>query len=408
MDKKIAIVGAGVGGLHLGLYLRQHDVDVTIYTDRKPEEYDGLRLLNTVTHHAITVAREKELGVNHWCDETYGYPGQTYYFGGEKPLHFRGDLGSPSRAVDYRIYLPQLMNDFLERGGKIQYKDIQAADLAGLAKNVDLVVVCVGKGTLRDVFARNEKLSPHSVPQRIICAGIYTGIADEEHRNVTLSNSPGNGEIIDLPTVTFQGAGHALLTLNIPGGDTEEWAHLNYDENPRRFLDAMLKKLEKYHPTISARIDPAKFDLANGSRDLLQGGVVPVVREGYIGLGDDKFAIALGDAHATVDPLMGQGANMASYSAFVLGEEIVKQPVIDERFCQIVDDKRRDRIECATHWTNLFLKPPRRETMQAVAQMSENRDMCDEFTKAFNRPEEQWNRFATGVRTQSWASSWIN
>lgn len=112
MNKKIAIVGAGVGGLHLGLYLRQHDVNVTIYTDRKPEEYAGLRLLNTVTHHAITVAREKELGVNHWCDETYGYPGQTYYFGGEKPLHFRGDLGSPSRAVDYRIYLPWL----IERG----------------------------------------------------------------------------------------------------------------------------------------------------------------------------------------------------------------------------------------------------------------------------------------------------
>lgn len=98
---------------------------------------------------------------------------------------------------------------------------------------------------------------------------------------------------------------------------------------------------------LNARIDPAKFDLANGSRDLLQGGVIPVVREGYIGLGDDKFAIALGDAHATVDPLMGQGANMASYSAFVLGEEIVKQSVIDERFCQIVDDKRRDRVECA-------------------------------------------------------------
>ena len=39
MDKRIAIVGAGTAGLHLGLYLRARGVDVTLHTDRRPEDY---------------------------------------------------------------------------------------------------------------------------------------------------------------------------------------------------------------------------------------------------------------------------------------------------------------------------------------------------------------------------------
>jgi ribulose 1,5-bisphosphate synthetase/thiazole synthase len=43
MTKNIAIVGAGAADLRLGLYLPQHDLDATIFTDRRPEEYGGMR-----------------------------------------------------------------------------------------------------------------------------------------------------------------------------------------------------------------------------------------------------------------------------------------------------------------------------------------------------------------------------
>ncbi len=48
------------------------------------------------------------------------------YFNFPEPLHFRGDFTRPSRAVDYRIYLPTLMQDFARRGGKIEYRRIEA------------------------------------------------------------------------------------------------------------------------------------------------------------------------------------------------------------------------------------------------------------------------------------------
>ena len=84
----------------------------------------------------------------------------------------------------------------------------------------------------------------------------------------------------------------------------------------------MLDKLEKHHPTTYDRIDTARFDLAQ-PQDLLQGGVVPTVRNSMVEFDGGKCAIALGDVHSMVDPMMGQGANVASYAAFVLGEQIV-------------------------------------------------------------------------------------
>ena len=101
MTKRIAIVGGGAGGLHLGLYLRAHGVEVTIHTDRRPEDHARVKLMNTVAHHSITVARETQLGVNHWPVDQYGYYCHYHHFGGEQPLFFRGDFKSPSRAVDY-------------------------------------------------------------------------------------------------------------------------------------------------------------------------------------------------------------------------------------------------------------------------------------------------------------------
>jgi styrene monooxygenase len=249
-SKRITIVGAGAAGLHLGLYLRARGLPVTLYSDRRPEEYPGLKLLNTVAHHSVTVARETELGVNHWPVEQHGYYCHYHHFGGEQPLFFRGDFRSPSRAVDYRLYLPRLMQDFTERGGHIVYGALGAADLPRLAEEADLVVVCTGKGPLGGLFPHEPEHSPFDRPQRLLCVGLYRGVAEEPTRGVTLSVSPGQGELIDIPTLTFGGMAHALLMENVPGGEMELLARLRYEDDPRRFLDTLLDRLERHHPTV--------------------------------------------------------------------------------------------------------------------------------------------------------------
>ena len=400
MKRTIGIVGAGVGGLHLALYLQKHGVDATIITDRTVEEYRNSRLLNTVAHHHVTVARESYLGIVHWDDPKLSYTYHDHVFNFPQPLRFRGDFSKPSRAVDYRIYLPTLMQDFARRGGRIEIRKIEESDIAGLVNRFDLLVVSTGKGALGDLFSYRPEHSPYTQPQRRLFVGLYKGVKHPNPMNVTLSVSPGHGEMIVIPTVSFDGIATALLMENVPGADLEELSTLNYEQDRAHFLRTVLAKLEKHHPTTYDRIDTAKFDLAQ-PQDLLQGGVVPTVRKTVVQF-DGKCAIALGDLHSVVDPMMGQGANMASYAAFVMGEEIVKADALDARFCETVDLRRQDRVLAASRWTNLMLAPPSEAMGALIGTMSQNKAAADEFTENFNYPERQWDHLATPARIHAW------
>lgn len=407
MKKRIGIVGAGAAGLHLGLYLRQHDIDVTVYTDRKPDEYSDLRLLNTVAHHAVTVQREEALGVNEWPSDQYGYFGHYYYVGTPQPMQFYGDLKEPSRAVDYRMYLPMLMRALEARGGKFSYDTVTADDLEALSEQYDLLVVCTGKFALGQLFDKQPENSPFEKPQRALCVGLFKGIKESPIRAVTMSFSPGQGELIEIPTLSFNGMVTALVLENHIGGDLEILANTKYDDDPQAFLSLLLDKLRKHHPSVAERIDPDEFDLANGSLDILQGGVVPVYRNGHAQLRNGRTIIGLGDVQATVDPVLGQGANMASYAAWVLGEEIVAQSVYDQRFCEHLEQRRQDRVTCATRWTNFTLTalsqlPP--AFVQFLQVLSQSREMADEFTDNFNYPERQWDYFSSPERIGNWCN----
>lgn len=408
MGKRIGVVGAGTAGLHLGLHLRKFGVDVTIFTDRRQDSFKTSRLLNTVAHHHVTVEREDALGCNHWPSDQFGYFGHYYYVGGPQPLRFFGALEGPSRAVDYRIYQPQLMDDFVAQGGVLEFREISHDDVSDIARQFDLLVVCTGKGPFGQMFKPEPSFSPFDRPQRALCVGLFKGIKEPQTRAVAMSFSPGAGEMIEIPTLSFGGMVTALVIENHIGGDLEILAKTSYDENPRAFLDLLLGKLRKHYPDCAERIDEKEFDLANGPLDILQGGVTPTVRKSHVSLDDGKLVVALGDVHAVVDPVLGQGANMASYAAVVLGEEIVQQDVFDERFMERVEERRRDRVLSATRWTNYILQSFNSlspDLLQYVGALSQSAELASEFTENFNFPERQWDCFASPARTRAWVET---
>jgi len=411
MKKRIGIVGAGTAGLHLGLYLLQNDVEVTVFTDRKPEEYAGMRLLNTVAHHAVTVQREKALNVNKWPSDEYGYYGHYYYIGTPQPMSFYGDLKAPSRAVDYRMYQPMLMQALLARGGEIKYDAVSADDLEKLSEEFDLLVVCTGKASLGALFEKQPENSPFERPQRALCVGLFKGIKEAPIRAVTMSFSPGQGELIEIPTLSFNGMVTALVMENHYGADMEVLSTTKYDDDPKAFMALLLEKLRKHHPSVADRINPEEFDLANSSLDILQGGVVPAFRNGSVQLKNGKTVIGLGDVQATVDPVLGQGANMASHAAWILGEEIVSHSVFDQRFCEHLERRRTDRVLCATRWTNFMLtslaQVPQ-EFVDFLIVLSKSREMADEFTDNFNYPERQWDYFSSPQRIGTWCARYLS
>jgi 2-polyprenyl-6-methoxyphenol hydroxylase-like FAD-dependent oxidoreductase len=408
MSKQIAIVGAGTAGLHLALHLQSKGVKPTIFTDRRIEEYPYVRLMNTVSHHAVTVARERALGVDHWPND--GYFGHYYYVGvpGD-PLQFYGELTTgPSRAVDYRIYLPALMQDFIDRGGRIEYSQVTLADVTELSDEYDLVVIGTGKGGLGTSFTRDARNSPFTSPQRQLFVGLFTGIAEQDTKAITLCVSPGAGEMIEIPTVTFGGDATALLFENQPGSDLEALTRTRYDANPRAFLDLVLDKLRTHYPITARRVDEDRFALANNSLDLLQGAVTPSVRDGRVALANGKTALLIGDAHATVDPILGQGGNMASYAGHVAGQAIVAAQEFDDDFFARVDAAREDRVLGATRWTN-FMLTSLNELLPSFTQflgaVSQNRGLADTFTDNFNFPERQWGLFADPNAVAPWIAA---
>jgi 2-polyprenyl-6-methoxyphenol hydroxylase-like FAD-dependent oxidoreductase len=406
MERHIGIIGAGVAGLHLGLYLRQHGIDATIITDRNPGEIAGMKLMNTVAHHSVTVKRERDLGIARWDEPDLYYNCHHHSFETPQPLRFRGDFAEPSRAIDYRLYLPALMEDFEARGGRIEYRQIGADDVPGIAGRFDMVAVSTGKGALGQMFPHDAANSPFDHPLRLLCVGLYTGVRKTEPNGVTLSVSPGHGELIEIPTLTFGGHSAALLLENVPGGDLEELVRFPYDaKNPKPFIALLLAKLEKHHPTVFDRIDTAAFGLCQ-PQDLLQGSIVPTVRRTSVDLGEGKLAVAVGDVHCVVDPAMGQGANVSSYAAVALGEEIVADVALDPLFVERVDRKRADRILGASRWTNFMLMPPTPELFGLIVGMAGNQKLCDEFTTNFNFPEKQWAHLASPARIKAWMADY--
>lgn len=408
MSKKIAIIGAGCAGLHLALYLQKHGVTATIFTDRKSEEYKSCRLLNTVAHHHVTISREDMLGCNHWPADKYGYFGHYYSVYGQEILDFYGSYTAPSRAVDYRIYLPQLQDDFIERGGDVRFQRVEPEDVAEIEAEFDLVIVCTGKGPFGRIFGHQPEHSPFDRPQRMLCVGLFKGIEERPIRAVNMHFSPNVGEMIEIPTLTYSGMSTALVIENHIGGDMEILAKTKYEEDPEAFLSLLTDRLKKYYPKCAERINSSEFDLANNERDLLQGGVTPTVRDSYKVLESGKLAVALGDVHGVVDPVLGQGANMASYAAIILGEEILRHDALDARFMEAVDARRMDRVLCASRWTNFMLKNLEEASpslMQFVEAISASKVCADDFTENFNFPERQWDCFASPNRTSAWIAS---
>ena len=90
MTRNIGIVGAGIAGLHLALYLQKPGVEATLITDRTPEDYRKIRLINTVAHHHVMLTRENYLGVSHWSAPEFHYYYHDHFFNFPQPLTFRG------------------------------------------------------------------------------------------------------------------------------------------------------------------------------------------------------------------------------------------------------------------------------------------------------------------------------
>jgi hypothetical protein len=389
----IGIVGSGIAGLHLGLFLQQEGRDATIYSDRSPDQIRTSRLPSLVVRFDHTLERERALGVNHWDFPDFGVFGVRTHIDLRPPIVWSGSFKRAASGVDMRIYQSTLLEDFTERGGKVILGELHASDVVRLSDQHDLMVIASGRGSLTEMFRRDFVRSPYNRPQRLLTAAFYRGLDFPEPLGVTQAISPGNGEIFQAPFTSFEGRVCTIMVEAIPGQAFEVIAHVRYENDPKKFEAAMLDLLREHAPPIYERVNLKEFGVTR-PLEVLQGAITPTVRRGYAPLGNGKFAMALGDVHILNDPIAAQGANMASRCAWLVGESLLRDRPLDETFCRETEKQLWDVGRPATEWTNMMLQPPPPHVLELFVEAAENKPLADELIENFNAPENNWKIFS--------------
>jgi 2-polyprenyl-6-methoxyphenol hydroxylase-like FAD-dependent oxidoreductase len=389
----IGIVGTGISGLTLALMLQQQDVDAVVYTDRTADELRGGRLPNTVVRYGGTIPRERSLGVNHWDGIELGSE-RIYFSAVGAPISFSGPMPNGGSCVDFRMYLPQLVEDFEERGGPVVIGPTGRDDLVRLAEIHDLVVVASGRDVTAALFPRDADRSVHSVPQRLVCAGFWHGVEQLDRPGVTYSLAPGVGEMFHAPFLSRDGVVSAVLVEALPGGPLAPLVETRYEDDPTAFEALMLRLLRDHAPSVFERVTASEFHLT-GPLDLFQGALTPTVRRSSCELTPRTFAVAVGDAWIVNDPITGQGANLGSACAAELASSIVEHDVYDEQFCQEVDRRLWAIAEPVCRFTNAFLEPPPPHVLQILLAATESQRVADAFTSNFGNAAAMCDAIAT-------------
>ena len=391
--ENIGIVGAGIGGLHLGLFLLQHGIRVTIYSDSLPGHIRAGRVPNFVIRFNQTRERERSLRVEHWDSPEADIPGVHMHIGFEpEPIVWKAAQKRPASGVDMRIYQSTLLEDFAERGGEVVFGALEAADVARLSDRHELMVVASGRGSLTRMFQRDPSRSPFDSPQRLLAGAYYRGLEIPDPVGVIYSVSPGNGEIFQAPYATFGGRACAILFEGIPGGAFDAVTRLRYEDDPKKYEATVLKLVREHAPSTYEQIDPRHFGVLH-PLDVLQGAITPTVRRGYVPLGNGKYALALGDVHMTFDPILGQGANTASRCALVLGHILLADQPADENFCREAERKLWESGRAAVEWTNMMLRKLPAYAVDLFAAAAQNKAAAAELADNFDLPERGWDLF---------------
>jgi len=381
MDGRVAIIGAGISGMTLALRLQQLGVPTTLWSATTPEELRASRVTCFVARFRATIEREQVLGVDHWA----AVPGYT----SERmrldvvgtPLGFEGRPTHPVRAVDFRLYLSQLLEDYVDRGGDVVVGPLPSTldDVVDRTHGCDAVVVAAGRAC--ELFPVRRDRSPFTTPQRLLLGGLFEGVRQTEPVSFSFNVVPGAGEIFQQAFLTERGVVSAMLVEAIPGGVLEPITALDVVHDATAFADA----IERHAPALAPQLDRRRFR-ALGERHVLRGAVTPAVRESSLALPDGRVALAIGDAWITNDPITGQGANLGSHCAWHLADALATCDAADLDFAARAGDELWAHAGPITAWTNAFLQPPPPHVMEVLAAATADQAVADRFTDGFADP----------------------
>ena len=121
---RIAIVGGGQAGMPLALGLLDKGYDVTVATNRKPDEVRAGQVMSSQCIFDPALRIERNLGIDEWDDacppvEGIGFAVPHPEQAGAKVIDWAAPLDRPAQAVDQRLKMPVWLERFAARGGNL-------------------------------------------------------------------------------------------------------------------------------------------------------------------------------------------------------------------------------------------------------------------------------------------------
>ncbi|WP_116211908.1 styrene monooxygenase/indole monooxygenase family protein [Streptomyces olivoreticuli] len=309
--RRIAIVGAGQGGLHLALGLDPgRGYEVTVHAARTPDEVRAGRILSTQVMYGPALALERTAGLHLW---EAGTPRMGSLRITTTDTTVTAAFDEPAQSVDQRVKTARWLELFEERGGRVEYGTVGPEQLERIAGAHDLTVVATGRGPLSELFGRDERHSPYDGPRRTLAAVYVHGmrsLPDAPGPQLRSSPAEGHGEFFTMDGTSFDGPCGMLLWEAVPGGPLDRWQDL--PGNPDAVVERSLELLRTHAPweyELCAGMEPTDAGAA------LVGAVTPVVRHPVARIAPGTYVLGMADAVVVNDPVTGQGANSAARCA---------------------------------------------------------------------------------------------
>ena len=391
--QKITIVGAGQSGLQLGISLLDEGYEVTLVSNRTPEEIRNGRIASSQCMFDQARSYERAYGLELWPDAptvdglsfTIPHP----ELAGQKGLSLAHRLDAPAQSIDQRVKFPAFMQVFADRGGELLYADAGVAELEEYTASSDLVLVAAGKGEIAGLFARDDQRSVYDKPQRALALTYVTGFKPrEEFSAVAFNLIPGVGEYFGFPALTTIGPCEIMVFEGIPGGPMDQWKGLG----PQEHLEHSKWVLNTYIPWEGERAVDAQLTDDMG---ILQGRFPPTVRHPIATLPSGHTVLGMADVVVLNDPITGQGSNNASKCVASYLQSILEHgpSPYDDEFKQRTFESYWNTAQHVAKWTNALLAPPPDHVIQLLGAASQYPAVAKRFVNGFNDPIDFENWF---------------
>ncbi|MFC9237098.1 styrene monooxygenase/indole monooxygenase family protein [Streptomyces decoyicus] len=413
--RKILIVGAGQSGLQLALGLQTQGYEVTLMSNRTPDEIRAGRVMSTQCMFDTALQHERDLQINFWENQAPRIEGLGVSVaapgshespeGSQRAIDWVGRLDGYAQSVDQRVKMAGWMETFAQRGGQLVIHGVAVSDLDFFASRYDLTLVSAGKGELVSMFGRDASRSPYDAPQRALAVSYVHGMGPRpEHPEfdaVRCNLVPGVGELFVMPTFTNSGRADILFWEGIPGGPLDVFQGV---KDPNEHLALTLELMEKFLPWEYARSTKAELTDANGT---LAGRYAPTVRNPIGRLPSGGLVLGVADVVVANDPITGQGSNSASKCAASYLASIVErgdQP-FDADWMQTAFDRYWNTAQHVTKWTNAMLAPPPEHILNLIGAAGQLQPVADRFANGFNDPSDFENFFYEPEKTNAYLAS---